>query len=666
MLIEYIDGNTVKLGLVLNTIQTQDKKNQKYKVITGTGKNESVSGKNIIQEISIDVKESEFAEFYRKYIAKVSELSKTIDICLLWETIKNEPVEYSVQDLSSLNFADNSYINISSVFRTLKESPIYFKQINFKFRPKTEEEVVSQIQKNIEKEKNDEENKKNLGLLKKLISLDEEEEIEKSGDYEIIFKSFENFLFCNNHDKIIKMFSEIIDPQKNDIRKNIYDILFRANRISPEADPITLVAGITEEFSDDVKSAVIKLREFDDFTGRTLIKDKNIFTVDDKSTMIIDDAVSIEETESGYSIFVYISDPSVYVDKGGFIDNEAINRVMNIYLPHKVIPMFPLELSAGLSSLIEQTDKPVVTMEIRFDKSFGIISYSVYPGVIRVSKKLSYSEVDTIMNEKKNENQISAQFCILKKITDSLRNERIRNGAVIFNKPEVEVRLYGNEITVTKINKDSPSKLIIAELMIFANHLMSKFCDDNNIPIIYRMQDAPFYDILPEERVFSEYNPVLFRKLLTKYPSSKYGMYRMPHSTIGLDGYTQYTSPVRRYNDFLIIRQLSGFFENKLMNYDHSEMLTMFIDIEKKINKIKMLQSNVKTQWIFEYLKRYQMNELFNGIVIKKIPAGYFVELEDYLVTGFLSTSKQFEPGHKVQIFIDEIYPEKNKLRLKL
>jgi len=510
------------------------------------------------------------------------------------------------------------------------------------------------------------EEKRIQNLLQKLLNTDENENIADIPEYDEIFLNFKEFLFHQKRNLVIDIFNKMIDTKTNDFKEMIFNFLNRADKIPENTDSIILIAGISENFPETVNLQLEQLKEITDFNNRKVITDKEIFTIDDKSTIIIDDALSVENTESGITVFIHISDPSIYISKGDAFDIEAMNRVLNIYLPHKVIPMFPFELSAGLLSLIEQTNKPAVTMEIKFNKQYEMTGFNIYPSLIHITKRLDYITADEILNKNILETNYAPQLLTLFNLAEKLKQYRIRNGAVIFNKPDIKVKLKNDEIIVTKINKDSQSKLIVTELMILANHLMAKFTDENKIPVIYRTQDTPLKPIPEELRIFKEYNPVLFRRLMMKYPSSKFGLYCLPHSTIGLDGYTQYTSPIRRYNDFLIMRQLSSFFNNKRQAYDHNEMLQVFIDIEKKIFQIKTLQNAVKSQYLLEYLKRNAMQEKFLGIVTKKTNTGYIVELSDFLISGFLSCAKQFETGDLIDVYIDTLNPCKNKLRLKI
>ena len=271
-----------------------------------------------------------------------------------------------------------------------------------------------------------------------------------------------------------------------------------------------------------------------------------------------------------------------------------------------------------------------------------------------------------MLKEKKLEIPYTTQLLLLHELAVELRNRRIINGAVIFEKPDINVRVKGDEITVTRIEKDSLSKMLISEFMILANHLMAKFTDEHKISVIYRIQDSPREEIPAEQRILKEYNPVLFRNLMMKFPSSKFSLYSSQHSSVGVSGYSQFTSPIRRYNDFLTMRQLSTFFNNEPQAYDHNEMLLAFIDIEKKINQIKTLQNSVKSQYLLKYLTRYSPQEKFTAIITKTTRSGYIAELSDYLVSGFLSCMKQLEPGDIVQIYIDSIDAGKNKLWLKI
>lgn len=133
-------------------------------------------------------------------------------------------------------------------------------------------------------------------------------------------------------------------------------------------------------------------------------------TIDGLDTKDFDDAISCYKKGEVYKLFIHIADVSYYVKENSPIDNEALLRGTSIYLPTKVIPMLPFELSNVICSLNPNEIRCCITLELDIDKKGNNIAQDIYPSVIKSNYRLTYNEVNdyyegkitTIPNDIKN------------------------------------------------------------------------------------------------------------------------------------------------------------------------------------------------------------------------------------------------------------------------
>ena len=285
--------------------------------------------------------------------------------------------------------------------------------------------------------------------------------------------------------------------------------------------------------------------------GREDLRHLPCFTIDGPDTRDYDDALSIIIEGDELQVGVHISDVAAVISQESLLDRTAASRASSHYLPRRQIPMIPPELSQDLLSLKKDSDRLSISLLIRFNRLGEIIDYRFTPGVIRVRQQLIYEDVTATL-ENKNDPIMEE----LHKLCLRLRQKRIDQGALNLSLPEVEFAFSDESLVSLALEEqDTPSRMIVAELMIIYNSLTAAFCEENDIPILYRNQGQP-----GERFPFDECGYVYYvfrqrRKLSPLHISTV----PAKHSGLGVDLYTQATSPIRRYLDLVIQRQLQCF-----------------------------------------------------------------------------------------------------------
>src|SRR5207249_1245638 len=229
----------------------------------------------------------------------------------------------------------------------------------------------------------------------------------------------------------------------------------RTRRVDPTLDRFLVTAGIDPHFSSTLIEAAAQLMPFTHIPARLDYQDAPAFTIDDEDTREVDDALTVRWEGDEIVVGIHIADVSAFVTKGDILDAEASRRSSTIYLPSITVPMFPERLSTDLASLRTAVPRPAFTVEVRFDKQANRAGYRIALSTINVQKRLSYDEADQIIES-------DPALYTLHRIAKQLRDARSNRGAITFRRAELKIRVKGDEIQITKINPNSPSRFVVS------------------------------------------------------------------------------------------------------------------------------------------------------------------------------------------------------------
>ncbi len=282
-----------------------------------------------------------------------------------------------------------------------------------------------------------------------------------------------------------------------------------------------------------------------DIPNRLDLREKEIFTIDGEDAKDLDDAVAVEKLENGnYLLNVSIADVSYYVRENSKLDREAIIRGTSIYMLDRVIPMLPKELSNGICSLNQGEDRFAITVLMEIDKDGKVVSYDVQKSIINVTRRMSYREVQTILDELENRNNENVENEDNKNIKDNKQNKQKNSKQELYSTKEKqklleECKKYFEHFKrmedlanilksrrniAGSLNLDIPeSKIILNENgiavdvkkydMYFANEIIEQFMLTANetiaekfywleAPFIYRVHETPDMEKIEELNKF--------------------------------------------------------------------------------------------------------------------------------------------------------------------
>jgi exoribonuclease-2 len=483
----------------------------------------------------------------------------------------------------------------SALLRALFEDHLYFKFDTARFFPNSPErvaQIAAQAAQEARKAHTIEEGSKWIRELLQdphpSIPQDKEEIIQ-------VLKSYYLFGQDSPHYEIGK---EIVAPSGLDPKDGIFHLLVKLGIWDYDENLNLHRFGISDTFPPEVTAAAEQLdcqgdKPKADGTRRDLT-DLSTITIDGQGTLDFDDAISIEPLGDGFRLGVHITDVSHFLGKDGVVDEEAMARGSSIYLPDKRIPMLPRPLAEDLCSLKEGQDRIAISIMATLDDSANVIDYEIFPSVIRVNRQMTYYDANLMVDQ-------DPELSAIHEVARKFRRFRLDAGAIQLVLPEMNVWIDSRRgITVSQVNRESPSRLMVSECMILANWLAGRFFRDHNQPSAYRAQLEPRGRLIDED-TGTLYQNWMQRRLLSRVILSPEPE---PHAGLGLDVYVTLTSPLRKYLDLTTQRQLRGLLGLEAV-YSDEDLRFIIQAVEQPMSHIALLQRERLRYWILRYLERH-------------------------------------------------------------
>lgn len=508
-----------------------------------------------------------------------------------------------------------------------------------------------------------------------------------------IFISKKSFNKAKNNQKVVVKITKF--PQGNKSAEGeITEIIGGINEAGVDMLSLIKEYNLPYEFPDDVileaKKVENKITK-KDLQNRLDLRSKNIFTIDGEDAKDLDDAIYVTRLENeNYELGVSIADVSHYVAENSKLDQEAIIRGTSIYMLDRVIPMLPKELSNGICSLNVNEDRLCLSVISEITPDGEIVSSDIRKAVINVKERMSYADVQKILDGKnkkvlKRYEKYIEDFKLMEELAKILKQKREGAGSLDLDIPESKVILDKNGFAIDiEKYKIYFANEIIEQFMLTANEIVAEKFYWLEAPFIYRVHEEPdtekvnalnkflfnfgykiksnkekvypkaFAEVLEkvkgreEEMVVS--NLILRTLKVARYESENKG-----HFGIASKYYCHFTSPIRRYPDLFIHRIISKYIDNSYILNEknlekYKEQATKYSQTSSEREKIAQ---KVEREAIAIKKAEYMQNKIgkeYEGIVSGITAFGMFVELEN-TVEGLI----KFEDlGNEYFIYNDE------------
>ena len=403
-----------------------------------------------------------------------------------------------------------------------------------------------------------------------------------------------------------------------------------------------------------------------DRDGRMDLTHLQTVTIDGEDAKDLDDAISLTKEGDIYHLGVHIADVSNYVQGGSALDKEALKRGTSVYLADRVIPMLPERLSNGICSLNQGEDRLTLSCLMDIDKNGQVIDHKIAETIIRVDRRMSYTQVRCILED--GDTEISREyadfvpmFFLMKELSELLRSRRHNRGSIDFDFPESKITLNGagRAIDVQAYEANVATE-IIEDFMLMANETVAKEYCQGEYPFVYRTHETPDPERVESlltllrnqgisvQKAGEEITPkeiqeiiesiqglpnetMISRLTLRTMKQAKYTTQCSGHFGLAAKYYCHFTSPIRRYPDLQIHRIIRDNIRGRLQREGKTEHYREILEhvaqqssaCERRAQEAERESDRLKKA---EYMS-YHLGEEFEGIISGVTAYGFYVEL---------------------------------------
>ena len=450
---------------------------------------------------------------------------------------------------------------------------------------------------------------------------------------------------------------------------------------SPSVDTLSIIRhhNLRDEFPPEVVSEAGAVSARVNEPGSRLdLRDEYILTIDPERSRDFDDALSLGTDETGNRVLgIHIADVSHFVEEGSALDREALSRGNSVYLPDKVLPMLPEQLSNGVCSLKPDTDRLAFSVFLTLDPRGKVLSQRFAKTWIRSKLRLTYQQVLGCIGEgKETRGRIRLPreaVVLLRKLhqtAQQFRKGRFARYALNLDVPECEVVMDGDGVmTGIRVVDNDVSHQLVEECMVAANEAVAAELRRQHVTTIARFHDKPkihkieeLTDLLVQmgyapgnlnqRRVLAgflkkvENDPLAHHVRVAVLKSMNRAVYSAidrGHYGLAKTDYTHFTSPIRRYTDLVVHRQLAALVSTGDKGaYSKRTLLAVALnctDTEGVATQAERALIEIKKYRFLESELKAERQETYEAVVVSVLNFGMFVELSQLQVQGLVAAS---------------------------
>ena len=445
--------------------------------------------------------------------------------------------------------------------------------------------------------------------------------------------------------------------------------------IGHKNDPGVDILSIIHQFDLPIEFPEDVMAEVENISDEVLDKDKKgredmrqipMVTIDGEDAKDLDDAISFEKLDNGnYRLGVHIADVTHYVRAGSAIDKEAYNRGTSVYLVDRVIPMLPHKLSNGICSLNVGSDRLALSCIMDVDHNGNVSNHRIVETLINIDERMSYTDVNEILTNKNPETMARYKDYVemfegMEELAITLRKKRNKRGSIDFDFEESKVIVdeKGKPIDIVAYDRNIATR-IIEEFMLLSNETIAEDYFWQDKPFIYRSHQEPdpekveklgafihnfgykikgartkvhpknlqkiLVDIedTPEENIIS-------RLVLRSMKQARYTKECEGHFGLAAKYYTHFTSPIRRYPDLQIHRNIKSNLHGELKGQLESRLEKQMPEVAKQSSIRERVAEEAERETIklkkVEYMTQF-IGRVYKGVITGITSWGVYVEL---------------------------------------
>lgn len=654
-LVEFIDKNRISIGLV------QSAKKTKLNILTSADKELSLpQGRVLLMtpggSCSGGNRQAQ-VEALREVHQRRDDMADGVDVRELWELVAEEDEALPLDELAGLAFSgDLGGDHLSATLRALFYEHVHFKLAGGQFLPLSPEQLE---QKAIQAEREEQRRQQVDASVEFLRELPAKAPFPEppEGLYDLLV----DLVVHEDDSPHSKLTKEIVSLAEIGGRRQLFNLLVRLGVFNEHENLPMRQEGITKDFTAEVMDAAgsVNLGPALEDSGRSDLTGLHTFTIDGAFTSDFDDALSFQPDGRGGGVLgVHITDAGAVLEHGGVLDLEGRGRGTSIYMPDDRIPMLPPSLSEDALSLRQDMLRPAISTFVELDSQGNILDWRLERSLIKVDVRLTYDEADNLLSD-------DMRLQDMHKVCLALKRQRAAAGAYFLPLPEVIVGVDDEtgEVYVRRIDREGATREMVAETAILANWLSARYLMENEAPCLYRRQAPPSQPLAegdPED-IYLHFSQ---RRLLNPADlTTKPGL----HSSLGVEPYTHSTSPIRRYLDLIVQRQLGSMLAGKGPAYTKQQLKEIAQEVEPVVRRAGKVRNMRQRYWLMKWLEARRGQEL-SAIAMEPQMRRWSILLPDIMMlTGVPKTADlKLKPGQQVSIIVEKADAFNDTLRIKL
>ncbi|KAJ1686518.1 hypothetical protein LUZ63_017908 [Rhynchospora breviuscula] len=401
---------------------------------------------------------------------------------------------------------------------------------------------------------------------------------------------------------------------------------------------------------------------------RTDLTSLKVFAIDVDEADELDDALSATRLSDGrIKVWIHVADPASWVEPFGTLDKEALHRGTSVYVPTETFSMFPEKLALEKMSLRQGELCRAVSISVVLDNDGRIMEYAVENSTIKPTYMLTYESATELLYLKLEEEE---ELQLLSEAASLRYKWRHDRGAIEVSMPEARIKVSDPDnpeptISLYVEEHDNAARRLVSEMMILCNEVIAEFGSSNDIPLPYRGQpqsnisDFSVFDNLPA-------GPTRSVAYLRVMRAAEFD-FRAPlsHDTLGVNGYVQFTSPIRRYVDLLAHFQVKAFLRRRVLPFSAGELKGRTFIANMHMKVARRLQSTSLKYWQLEYLMRQPKDKTYRALILRFIKdRTATLLLLEVALQATCEVSEGSDVGDQTKVIVKIAHPRKDILVL--
>lgn len=647
---------------------------QRVVLVTADGREERVSPSRLVSALSSGAIPARTPEGRREAASRATSMaasvlrrSESVDVATLWELTKDEGVALDEAALAQLALAEDDAPACLATQMALSRDGVRFVRKTSGWQPRDEGAVREILTEREQVARRAEEKSAAFAALTAAARGEAFAPSGSASERRILaaLEALAVYDFeATEKDRILAQEVLAATGARGDRpAEAAFRLLRRTGRFQSDDENLPIVRfGLRTDFPDDAARAAVQAAAAGfDRAGRRDLTDRVMVTIDDPKTLEVDDALSVVDRGSGLvEVGIHIADPCAFVPAGGPVDAEARTRGTTYYFPERKLLMIPSVLSESAASLIAGLERPALSFLVMVDGSGRVMATEIVRSIIKVAARLDYDTVDATLRA--GEGPFASVLAELDAVASRREALRRAKGAIALRAPETEIRVEASgSMTLSRRDPDTSSQKLVSEAMVLAGEVAAAWLDAKRVPAIYRRQSAPD-GRLPDADP-SQPPAVHIRAVRRQLKRGEAGVHPGAHHALGLSAYAQVSSPLRRYQDLAMHRQIVAVLEGHAPAYDATEMLAILAATERAEIEGRRAERAMDRYWMLRFLG-LATGRTVTGVVVDVVPRPIVV-LDETLLETTVPALVGSAVGDRVRLTIERVNPRADLLVLR-